>query len=310
MNRKLDIRSAGVDPDLAHDRDRGVAHHLIFLVGEGLRRGDGDGISGVNPHRIEILDRTHDHDVVVAVAHHLEFELLPAEDALLDQAFASGRLFECPGNQAIEFFLGKGNTAPGSTQGETGPDDGRQGGALDDPLGFFQGAGVAGHGYGQTDLAHRGGEAFAIFGLEDRFQVRPDQLDPVLLEHAAFGELDRDVEGRLSTDGREECIGFFGDDDAFDGIGGHRLDVGPIGDLGIGHDRGGVRVHEHHPVALFAQRATGLGPGVVELAGLADHDGPGADHENRVDVRSLRHQETPAISGCWNITKLPRSRRR
>jgi hypothetical protein len=39
----------------------------------------------MNPHRIEVLDGTHDHDVVVAVAHYLELEFFPSKDAPLDQ---------------------------------------------------------------------------------------------------------------------------------------------------------------------------------------------------------------------------------
>src|SRR3989441_3745650 len=74
----------------ADDRDRGVAHTLVFAVGERHRRRHGDRVAGVHPHGIEVLDRADDHDVVPAVAHHFELEFLPAEHAALDQRRVHG----------------------------------------------------------------------------------------------------------------------------------------------------------------------------------------------------------------------------
>ena len=94
VHGELDVAAAGVDADLADDRDRRVAHHLILAVGERHRRRDGDRVAGVDAHRIEVLDRADDDDVVVAVAHHLELELLPADDAALDEHLSRRRQLE------------------------------------------------------------------------------------------------------------------------------------------------------------------------------------------------------------------------
>ena len=79
VDRELHVRAAGLDPDLAQHRDRGVAHDLVFLVGQRQRRRDGDRVAGVHAHRIEVLDRADDDAVVALVAHHLHLEFLPAE---------------------------------------------------------------------------------------------------------------------------------------------------------------------------------------------------------------------------------------
>src|SRR6266568_5013820 len=71
--------------DLADDRDRRIAHALVFAVGQRHRGSNRDRVAGVDAHGIEVLDGADDHDVVAAVAHHLELELFPAEDAALDQ---------------------------------------------------------------------------------------------------------------------------------------------------------------------------------------------------------------------------------
>jgi hypothetical protein len=67
-----------------------------------------------------------------------------------------------------------------------------------------------------------------------------------------------------------------------------RLDVGRIGHLRVGHDRRRVRVDQHDAVPLLAQRLAGLGAGVVELAGLADDDRPGADDQDGRALLALK----------------------
>ena len=69
-----------------------------------------------------------------------------------------------------------------------------------------------------------------------------------------------------------------------------RLDVRPVGEPRVGHDRRRVRVDDDRPVAVLAQHLERLAAGVVELARLADHDRAGADHADRADVAPGRHQ--------------------
>src|SRR3712207_9178715 len=70
----------------------------------------------------------------------------------------------------------------------------------------------------------------------------------------------------------------------FRSLGGEGLDVGSVGDLGVGHYGCGVGVDEDNAVALVAQGAASLGARVVELGGLPDDDGPRADDKNARDV--------------------------
>ena len=83
-------------PISVHDRARRVAQALVLLVGQRHRRRDGDRVAGVHAHRVDVLDRADDDEVVGAVADDLELELLPAEQALLDQALVRRALLEAP----------------------------------------------------------------------------------------------------------------------------------------------------------------------------------------------------------------------
>ena len=64
LDRELDVAAAGVDPDRADDVDADVAHPLVLAVGQGQGRRDGDGVAGVHAHRVDVLDRADDDDVV------------------------------------------------------------------------------------------------------------------------------------------------------------------------------------------------------------------------------------------------------
>ena len=141
-------------------------------------------------------------------------------------------------------------------------------------LGFLEGGGDAGGAHGHADALHRLLEQIAVFRLLDRLQVGADQLNAVLLEGAVFGEGHRQVEGGLAAHGGQEGVRALLFDHPTHDIGGERLDVGAIRHVRIGHDRGGVAVHQHHLKSLGPQGFTGLSTGVIELAGLPDHDRP------------------------------------
>ncbi|MNC86052.1 hypothetical protein D3C83_16790 [compost metagenome] len=142
---------------------------------------------------------------------------------------------------------------------------------------------------GESDFLHRLLELLAVLGLVDRFPLRADHLHAVFLEHPVAGEIKRAVQARLPAHGRQQRIGTLGGDDLLHHLPTDRLDIGRVGHVRVGHDGGGVGVHQDDAVALFLERLARLRPGIVELARLADHDRAGADDEDRLDVGALRH---------------------
>ena len=98
------------------------------------------------------------------------------------------------------------------------------------------------------------------------------------------------VEGCLPAEGRQHGVRLLGGDHLFEHLPGEGLDVGPISRPRVGHDRGGVGVHQHHPVTVIPQGLAGLGAGVVELTGLTNDDRPGADQKNGLEVVAAGHQ--------------------
>ena len=77
IDGELDVAAARLNADLADNGDGGVAHPLVFLVGQRLGRRHGDRIAGVHSHGVKILDGADDDDVVRLIAHDFQFKFLP-----------------------------------------------------------------------------------------------------------------------------------------------------------------------------------------------------------------------------------------
>ena len=301
IDGELHVGAAGFDADLPQHGDGGVAQALIFLVRERLRRRHGDGVASVDAHGIHVLDGADDDAVVAPVAHHLHLELLPAQQGFVDEQFAGGRKVEPAPADGHELFAVVGDAAAAAAQSERGPDDA---GKAEPPLHlqrFLQAVGDGRARRLQADARHGLDEALAILGLVDGVLAGADELDALRLQHPFAHQIQSAVEGRLATHGGQQRIGALRLDDARHGAPFHRLDVGGVRQRGIRHDGGRVGVHQHHPVALVRQRLAGLGAGIVELAGLADDDGAGAQDEDGLEIVALGHRRQPL--GAWLATR-------
>src|SRR5690606_28511621 len=102
---------------------------------------------------------------------------------------------------------------------------------------------------------------------------------------------------------RQQGVGTLLLDDPRHGLPLDRLDIGGVGHGRVGHDGGRVGVHQDDPETLFAQRLAGLCAGIVELAGLADDDGPGAEDQNTLDVSAFWHV-------CYHSMGVPETQAR
>src|SRR5262245_54346799 len=118
IHGKLDIRSAGLDTNLANNCDGGVAQPLVLAIGQSLRGGNGYRVAGMYTHWIEVFDRTDDNDVVLKVAHHFELELFPSDDGLFDKHCVDRTQIEPALNDTLELFAVKCDATPSPAQRE------------------------------------------------------------------------------------------------------------------------------------------------------------------------------------------------
>ena len=296
VDGELDVRAARLDADAADDATAGIAHPLVFLVAQRERRGHGDAVAGVHAHRVDVLDRADDDEVVGDIAHHLEFEFLPADHRFLDEHFVHRAHLEAAAADFLELLDVVGDAAADAAHRERRADDGREAGVLHrfERFGHRLHDGAPRH--IEAELEHRVVEELTVFGHLDGGDRRADELDAVLLEHAGLVQRHREVERRLAADRGQNRIRLLARDDAFDHVHRERLDVGAVGHLRVRHDRRRVAVDEHHLEAFVAKGLDGLGAGVIELTRLADDDRAGADDEDALQICASRHGWRVAFS--------------
>ena len=291
MHGELDVRSARLHADLADAGEGEVAHDLVFAIGERLDRRHGDGVASVHAHGVEVLDGADDDAVVRLVADDLHLELLPAEQRFLDEHFRHRREIESAGRDGFKLLFVVSDAAARATERVGRTDDERQrADLLRDGAGFLHVMRHAGLRQIEADLEHGVFEEQAVLALLDGFRLCADHAHAVFFQRPGTMQRHGRIQCRLAAERRQEHIRLLFDDDLLHHLRRDRLDVGAESELRIGHDRGRVRIDEHHLIAFLAQGLAGLDAGVVELTALADDDGAGTDDEDAFDGGVFGHE--------------------
>ena len=290
VHRKLHVGATAGHTHALEDGQRVVAQSLQLAVRERLAGRDGDGVAGVDAHGVKVLDGAYDDAVAGLVAHDLHLYLLPALHALFDEHLAVCREGQALARDAQKLGAIVRHATTRAAQREGGTDHDGIPQLVRHPLALVERAGDARARDLKADVAHGGSEELPILAHLYGVDVTTYDLDAKALEHACLAERDGAVEGRLAAHVGKQRVGTLPLDDLRHGLDRDGLDVGAIGRIGVGHDRGRVRVHEHDLEALTAKGLAGLGAGVVELAGLPDDDGARSDDQDLMDVAALGHQ--------------------
>ena len=149
-------------------------------------------------------------------------------------------------------------------------------------------------------------ELLAVLTGADRVDGCADQLHGETFENTHFGQRNGCVECRLSAQRGQQRVGALLLDDRGHDLRGDRLDVGGVGDAGVGHDGRRVGVDEDDAQALLFQHAARLRARIVELARLADDNGARSDDEDGRQIVPAGHQW---VSLAAVIREIKRSKR-
>ena len=244
------------------------------------------------------------------VADDLHLVFLPAEHRFLDQHFGGRRGVEAALDDLEELLAVVGDAAAGAAEGEGRADDRRQADDRRAPSARRPASGrarsaaspgrslvIASRNSSRSSALSMASAVAPIISTPNFSRtpiLRSDSAvlsavwPPMVGSSQRVGRAARSFSMILATiSGRD------------------RLDIGGVGQVRVGHDRRRIGIDQDDPVALVLQRLAGLGAGIVELAGLADDDRPGADDEDRLDVGALRH----GLAGTSRRTKPRRGSR-
>ena len=145
--------------------------------------------------------------------------------------------------------------------------------------------------------SHRLAEELAVLGARgSRRAARRSARSRARRARPSSASSRGEVERGLAAERRQQRVRALARENVGDALEVERLEVRAVGEARVGHDRRRVRVDDDRPEPLLAQHLERLAPRVVELAGLPDHDRPGADQADRVEVRPLRQASPPPPS--------------
>ena len=253
---------------------------MVLLVGQRLAGRDHYAVPGVDAHRVYVFHVADRDAVVRAVAHHLVLDFLPADQRLLDQhlVYRAGR--ESAVHYLVELLPVVGDASSRAAQCVSRPDDHRQPDLIQRVVSVFHGFDDGGRRHWLAYLHKKALEQFAVFRVPDGFKRRAQKTDVVSLQNARVRQFDSQIQAGLSSERGEHAVRSLLRDDSLQHLDGQRLDVNDVRDVLVGHDRGGVGVHEDRGHALFPEGLARLRSGVVELSRLPDYYGARSDHKD------------------------------
>ena len=243
----------------------------------------------MHAHRVYVLDEADRDHVALRVPDHLQLQLLPAQDGLLHQHLSHQRGLEPPGADSAQLVLIVHQPAACAAHGVGRAQDYGVSQLIGDIQGLLHGIGhlAAGHLYPQG--VHGLLELDPVLAPLDGIHLDADDLHLVSVQNPSVCQLRAQVQAGLPAQVGQQRVRALLGDDLLQTLLVQGLDVGHVRRLRIRHDGGGVGIHQYDFIAQLLQGLAGLGAGVVELTGLADDDGAGADDEHFVDVCSLWH---------------------
>ncbi len=297
--------AAALDLQLPDDGERRAAQHLQLPVRKGLARRDDDGVAGVDADGVDVLHIADGDAVAVAVPHHFVLDFLPAGDAALNQDLVHAAAVQPDRRDAPQSLLVGRDAAAAAAERVGRAHHHRVADGFGGLDALVQAFGDDALRHRLPDARHRLFKQLPVLGHPDGFGLGADHLHVMLFEEAGFLQLDGEVQGVLAAERRQDAVGFLLEDDLPHRIGRKRLDIDPVGNLPVGHNRRRVGVDEDRLDALLAQRAAGLRPGIVELRGLPDDNRAGADYHDFFDIFSSAHSRSPPISERKRSNRKP-----
>ena len=298
---------------MPHGADGELAQRVVLAVGERLARRDHNALARVHAHGIEVLHVAHHDAVVVAVAHHLVLDLLPADEVFLDQDLRAvrQRLLDACAQLRLIDAAARAQAAErvGNARHHRIAD------ARSDGERLLQRCGGGAARHLDADLGEPRGEEGSVLRVLDGGNGRAEHRDAEFLQHTLLREGEPAVERRLPAEAKRDRVGALALDHLGDEVRRHREEIDALGKRGGGLHRGDVGIHEHRADALLLQRLHRLAAGIVELAGLADLQRAAAEQQHLAgrcfhrimltnSSKSRAESTGPGAASGWNCTLM------
>ena len=173
---KLHIGSASLNADSSNAGKCCISHLLIFNVGQRHRWRNGDGVTCVDSHRINVFNRTDDHAIIGTIAHHFKFVLFPTSNRSFNQYFIDWTSQQAVRNNLFEVFFVMRDAGAATAQDVCRTNNGWQSNFVAHNQGLFHVVSHAAHRHVQSNFDHCDLKFFAILCCCDCLSIRSNQF--------------------------------------------------------------------------------------------------------------------------------------
>ena len=269
--RELDICPAD-DADVLDDFVCLLLQSCLKIFRDREHRSSTEGIACVDTERVNIFNEADRDHVVVPVADYFELKLFPAENRFLDEDLMNEGCLQAAGHDDLELFPVVDKSAAGAAHRIGRTQNDRIAETVGDLKTFLHRVGYLAPGHLDAKLCHGLLEFDTVLAALNGVDLDTDDLDIVLVENAFLIELGGEIQTGLAAEVRQQGVRTLLRNDLFEPLDVQRFDIGDIGHFGIRHNSGRVRIDQNNFVAEAAEGLACLCAGVIELAGLTDHD--------------------------------------
>ena len=292
--------AAALDAELTNNAQARTAEHLILMICERLGRCHDDAVTGMHTNRIEILHIADGDTVVIAIAHDLVLDFLPAGHTALDEHLADHAVLEALDDNFNELFLVIGNAAAGSAH--------RIGRTHDDRIADLIGKGnrrcnIFNNGAFRNrliQLLHGFLEKLTILCLFYSRKRGSQKFYLIFFKNSLLGKLYRQIQSCLAAQCCQQSVRTLLGNDIFQKLHRKRLDINTIRDMRIRHDRCRIAVDENDLQALLLQCAASLRARIIKFCSLPDDDRARPYNHNLFQILFFRHVYSSPVSIVQN----------
>ena len=236
VDRKLNVRATASNTYTLENSDGVIAEVLELFISKRLSWSNGNGVSRVDTHWIEVLDGADNNTVTCGIAHDLHLNLFPTLNGLLYQYLVLWGKQESLLHNFYELFWGVSNATTRATKGEAWANDHRVSQVSDNALSVFHGMSDVRASNFKANILDCLTKELTILTSSDGFKVAADDLDVVLVKNASLAKTDSTVQSSLTAHIWQKCIRTLALDDAGHRLNGDWLNVGSICSFWISHD--------------------------------------------------------------------------
>ena len=159
---------------------------LLTLFGDRQHRGGTKRIPGMNPQRVDILNKAYGNNIILRITHHFQFQFFPAENGFFHQDLAYQTGLKPPGTDYLQFFFIIYQPAAGAPHRISRAEHHRISQPFRDRKGFLHRIGHFAARHFNAQAVHRFLKLYTVFPTFDSIRLHANNFHLILIQDSRF----------------------------------------------------------------------------------------------------------------------------